>query len=146
MTRSLDSEEADKQLAWWTERLELVKPLTLPERSRRTSSTRRYHRIVKAMQPDLAAMIRELSRREGCTPFMTLLAAFNVLIARYCDSRDFVVVTPMSCRNRREWESLIGFFVNTVPLRATLDDRASFRMLLRQTREMVSNSDPARSG
>src|SRR6185369_10797473 len=75
------------------------------------------------------------SRRENVTMFMTMLAAFQVLLARYSGQEEVVVGTPIAGRTRAEVEPLIGFFVNTLALRADLSDGPSFRELLKQVRE-----------
>ena len=79
--------------------------------------------------------LRQLGRSEGATLFMTLLAAFDVLLSRYSGQQDVVVGTPIAGRNRAEVERLIGFFVNTLVLRADLSDDPSFRELLDRVRE-----------
>ncbi len=66
---------------------------------------------------------------------MTLLAAFQTLLHRYCGQDDITVGTPIACRTRQETEALIGFFVNTLVLRADLANNPSFTELLRQVRE-----------
>ena len=63
------------------------------------------------------AALQALSRREGVTLFMTLLAAFQVLLARYSGQQDVVVGSPIANRTRSDLEGLIGFFVNTLVLR-----------------------------
>jgi amino acid adenylation domain-containing protein len=88
--------------------------------------------VVKA---DVAAGLRALSRREGATPFMTLLAAWQLLLARCAGQDDVLVGTPVAGRGRLETEGLIGLFVNTLVLRAEVRGEASFRDLLRQVRE-----------
>ena len=64
-----------------------------------------------------SAALRQLSRQEGVTLFMTLLAAFAVLLSRYSGQEDIVVGTPIANRTRAEVEGVIGFFVNTLALR-----------------------------
>jgi non-ribosomal peptide synthetase component F len=64
-----------------------------------------------------------MSRREAVTLFMTLLAAFQILLGRYCNQQDIVVGTAVANRTRLETEPLIGFFVNTLVLRGHLEDR-----------------------
>ncbi|NRD47821.1 non-ribosomal peptide synthetase [Corallococcus exiguus] len=76
-----------------------------------------------------------LGRQEGATLFMTLMAGFQLLLSRYSGQRDFIVGTPIANRTREEVEGLIGFFVNTLPLRAHLRDGASFREVVRQVRD-----------
>ena len=70
----------------------------------------------------LSRSLKELSRHEGATVFMTLLAAFSTLLYRYSGQRDILVGTPIANRNRAETESLIGFFVNT--LSSALDSQS----------------------
>src|SRR5208337_926941 len=79
--------------------------------------------------------LKALSRQEGVTLFMTLLAAFTILLHGYTNQDDLVVGTPTANRNRLEIEGLIGFFVNTLVLRTNLSDNPSFRDLLRRVRE-----------
>ena len=79
---------------------------------------------------------KALSRQEGATQFMTLLAAFNVLLYRYTSQDDLIVGTPIANRNRLETEGLIGFFVNALVLRTDLSGNPSFRDLLRRVREV----------
>src|SRR5262249_58568533 len=76
-----------------------------------------------------------LARREGCTLYMVLLAAFQALLGRYSGQEDFCVGTPIAGRNRAEIEGLIGFFVNTLALRADLSGDPSFAQLLARVRE-----------
>src|SRR5262249_36298357 len=68
--------------------------------------------------------------REGATLFMTLLAAFDLLLHRWSGQRDLVVGTPIANRTHADTEALVGFFVNTLVLRANVDPEASFRDLL----------------
>ena len=83
----------------------------------------------------LAREVTELSRTEGVTPFMVLLAAFETLLWRYTGEADFVLGTPMAGRSHVEVEPLIGLFVNTIPLRANLSGDPTFRALLQRVRE-----------
>src|SRR5205823_1785135 len=83
----------------------------------------------------LAAGVRALAEREGATPFMALLAAFAALLGRYTGQQDLLVGTPVANRARRELEGLIGFFANTLPIRADLAGAPSFRALLGRVRE-----------
>jgi amino acid adenylation domain-containing protein len=79
---------------------------------------------------DLSAGLRQLSRRHGCTLFMTLLCGWSVLIARLSGQNDLAIGTPVANRQHAEVEALIGFFVNTLALRVTLDGDPSVAQLL----------------
>ena len=85
--------------------------------------------------PEVSRSLREFSRREGSTLFMTLMAGFHALLRRYTDQKDILVGTPIAGRSRAELEPLIGFFVNMVALRTNFDGDPSFRDLLKQVRE-----------
>ena len=86
---------------------------------------------------ELSEQLRRLSRSEGTTLFMTLLAAFKLLLYRYTGQDDIVVGTGIANRNRHETEGLIGFFVNMLVLRTKLSGAESFRELLGQVREVA---------
>jgi hypothetical protein len=85
---------------------------------------------------DLGTELVALSRRVGGTLFMTVLAAFQVLLARYTGQTDIVVGTPVANRMRVGTEQMIGFFVNTLVLRTDLAGNPSFLNLLQRVREV----------
>ncbi|HYE48782.1 MAG TPA: amino acid adenylation domain-containing protein, partial [Azospirillaceae bacterium] len=82
----------------------------------------------------LASALRQVSQAEGTTLFMTLLAAFQVLLARYSGQTDICVGSPIANRTRPELEGLIGFFANTLVLRTRLAGNPTFREVLAQVR------------
>jgi len=88
-----------------------------------------------ALPKTLSEQLKALSRREETTLFMTLLAAFNVLLYRYTGQEDILVGTVTTRRGRPELERLLGFFLNTLVLRTRLSEDLSFRELLRNVRE-----------
>src|SRR5205823_4281484 len=96
----------------------------------------RCHRF--SFSNKLREQLLTLSRRENATIFMTLLAAWNVLIFRYGGQRSekIVVGTPIANRTRSEVEGLIGFFMNTVALATDLSGDPTFRALLGRVREV----------
>lgn len=94
-------------------------------------------RVSTHLAPELSAELNALSRRAHATLFMTLLAAFKILLARWSGQWDVVVGTPIAGRNRRQVEGLIGFFLNTLVLRTNLVGEPSFLELLARVREMA---------
>jgi len=124
------------QLEYWKRQLADIPILQLPTDHPRPpvqtyrGATRKFF-IDERMQ----AALRELSQREGVTVFMTLLAAFNVLLHRYSGQDDIVVGIPISNRNRAELNSVIGFFVNTLVLRSRLSGNPPFRRFLASVRD-----------
>jgi amino acid adenylation domain-containing protein len=83
----------------------------------------------------ISERLRQLSLQEGTTLFMTLLAAFNVLLSRYSSQQDIVVGCGIAGRNRAELEGLIGFFVNTLAIRTDLSGNPTFSELLGRVKE-----------
>jgi non-ribosomal peptide synthetase component F len=83
------------------------------------------------------AKLRTLARREGVTLYMTLLAAFQVLLHRYSGQSDIVVGSPIANRTHIEIEKLIGFFVNTLVLRGDLSGNPTFCELLQRVRHVA---------
>ncbi|HYO58031.1 amino acid adenylation domain-containing protein, partial [Archangium sp.] len=133
----LRGEVLEAQLSYWKKTLAGVpQALELPtDRPRPQVQTFRGSQVKVQLPLALSQEVRALSQREGTTLFMTLLAAFQVLLARYSGQRDIVVGTPIAGRNRQEVEGLIGFFVNTLALRADVRGSLSFKELLAQVRE-----------
>ncbi|HEX8273555.1 MAG TPA: amino acid adenylation domain-containing protein, partial [Longimicrobiaceae bacterium] len=124
------------KLAWWTGRLAGAPPLLeLPTDRPRTALRGTRSGAVEMRVPGgVAAALRRLSGEEEATPFMTLLAAWQVLLARHAGQEEVVVGTPIAGRTRVELEEIIGFFVNTLALRTRLPDGATFREVLRGVR------------
>lgn len=86
---------------------------------------------------NLSESLKELSLREGVTLFMTLLAAFKILLYGYTGEKDIIVATPLAGRDRAEIEKAIGFFANLIMFRTYLDSNLSFRELLARVREVA---------
>ncbi|HLM54865.1 MAG TPA: amino acid adenylation domain-containing protein, partial [Pyrinomonadaceae bacterium] len=133
----LRGEVLEKQLAYWRRKLGGAPPvLELPtDRPRPASQTFRGASLQFSLPRDVSERLKALAREEGSTLFMTLLAAFQLLLARHTGQEDVVVGTPIANRKRAEVEPLIGFFVNTLVLRTDLSGRPTFRELLGRVRE-----------
>jgi amino acid adenylation domain-containing protein/non-ribosomal peptide synthase protein (TIGR01720 family) len=89
------------------------------------------------LSASLRAALEQLSATEGTTLFMTLLAAFNVLLYRYSGQADLLVGSPIANRRRPELEPLIGFFVNTLVLRSDLTGKPTFRAVMQRVRQVA---------
>ncbi|HEX8184310.1 MAG TPA: amino acid adenylation domain-containing protein, partial [Blastocatellia bacterium] len=112
--------------------------LELPtDRPRRAVQSLRGARREVQYDRDLAQQIKSLSRREGATLYMVLLAAFQVLLHRYSGQRQIPVGTPIAGRSHTEVEGLIGFFVNTLVMKADLSEDPTFLDLLKQVRDVA---------
>ncbi|MEK7327135.1 MAG: condensation domain-containing protein, partial [Chloroflexota bacterium] len=127
------------QLAYWKEQLGGSPPLLeLPvDRSRPAVQTTRGSYQTFTLPPALTQSLKALSRQEGATLFMTLLAAFQTLLHRYTGQNDISVGTPIANRNRAEIENIIGFFVNTLVMRTDFSGEPGFRELLKRVREVA---------
>ncbi|HEV8543932.1 MAG TPA: amino acid adenylation domain-containing protein [Verrucomicrobiae bacterium] len=124
------------QLDYWRKRLEGAPVVQLPTDFNRPGSQTFHGEIRTAVFPaELSAALKRLSQQQESTLFMTLLAAFKVLLFRYTQQDDLVVGCPIAGRNRLETEALIGFFVNTLAIRSQLQPDQSFIDLLRHVRE-----------
>ena len=129
----LQGEALERRLNYWREQLAGLEPLELPtDYPRPKVATYRGASLKFELSAELTQELQALSRREGVTLFMTLLAAFHVLLARYSRQEQIVVGSPIANRNRSEIEGLIGFFVNMLVLRADLSGNPSFLTLLHQ--------------
>ncbi|MDW8319310.1 MAG: condensation domain-containing protein, partial [Anaerolineae bacterium] len=137
--RWLQGEALEAQLSYWRERLAGSPPLLeLPtDRPRPPVQTDRGAVHTFSLGRELSEGLKRLAQAEGATPFMALLAAFQVLLHRYANQDDICVGTPVANRTRAEIEPLIGFFANTLVIRGDLSANPSFRALLRQARERV---------
>ncbi len=133
----LQGEVLEQQMGYWKQQLEGVPALLeLPTDRPRPAVQTHRGAIVSFMFPaSLSQALKDLSRKENATLFMTLLAAFQTLLYRYSGEQEIVVGSPIAGRHRLETEGLIGFFVNTLALRGRLRADISFAQLLRQARE-----------
>ncbi|MDZ8135372.1 MAG: amino acid adenylation domain-containing protein [Nostoc sp. DedQUE04] len=127
------------QLNYWQQQLKGELPvLQLPTDRPRPkvttfSGAKQYFTFSKA----LTDVLRQLSQREDATLFMSLLAAFNILLYRYTDQEDILIGSPIANRNRAELEGMLGLFVNTLVLRNNLSGNPSFREFLHRVREVT---------
>jgi amino acid adenylation domain-containing protein len=129
--------EAERQLTYWRTQLGDTHPvLALPtDRPRHAVANYRAASHAFGLDAALVARLHATAQAHGATLFMVLLAGFQALLHRYTGQPDVRVGVPVANRHRPETTGLIGFFVNTQVLRATLSGRTPFAQLLAQTRE-----------
>ncbi|HVF55927.1 MAG TPA: amino acid adenylation domain-containing protein, partial [Pyrinomonadaceae bacterium] len=133
----LQGEVLGNQLSYWKRQLDGASHvLELPtDRPRPPVQTYRGAHEKFELSESLTERLKSLSRREGVTLYMTLLAAFQTLLARYTAQEDILVGADIANRQRGETEELIGFFVNLLALRGDLSGDPTFTELLGRTRE-----------
>jgi amino acid adenylation domain-containing protein len=138
----LQGEVLDRQLTYWRTQLADVPPsLELPTDCQRPpQQTYQGQRLVFTLPTPLTQALKMLSQQEGVTLFMTLLAAFQLLLFRYTGQRDVLVGTPIAGRTHADLEGLIGFFVNTLVIRTQLKDQPTVQDLLQQVKETCLNA------
>src|SRR6185369_9996640 len=134
----LQGEVLEEQLRYWREQLSGMQELELvTDRPRPQTSSRRGGRVEVRLRRELSEQIRQVSRQEGVTVFMTLLAGFQLLLSRYSGQREVVVGTDVANREQAEVEGLIGFFVNQLVLRTRVAGEMKVRELLREVRQVA---------
>ena len=138
-TRNLAADAWRDKLDYWREQLKgHPSSFTLPIARRRDGEmTFRGNAHRFSLPQELVSMVTRLGHSEGATPFITLLAAFYVLLHRYSGQTDLVVGTPTANRSRVEFESTLGMLINMLALRVDLSGRPTFRELLRRVRRVV---------
>jgi amino acid adenylation domain-containing protein len=132
----LQGEVLETQLAYWKQLGNNLPVLKLPtDRPRPAVQTHRGARQSLSLDKTLSEALKKLTTEEGVTLFMTLLAAFVILLHYYSEQDDIVVGTDVANRNQAETEGLIGFFVNQLVLRTYLGGNPNFRELLGRVRD-----------
>jgi len=144
--QDLESSVRAAQMNYWRETLRDLPTLELPtDRPRPAEPTFRGGMETCAIPAQLIAGIKALARSEGATPYMILLAVFQVLLYRYSGQEEIVVGGVTNTRTRPELEPLIGYFLNAVVYRTRVEGDSSFRQFLGNVRSTVlgalANSD-----
>lgn len=126
-----------KDLKYWLDKLKDVEEssVLLTDKPRPTTPTYRGSSVNFKISPELNLQLNNLSKELHVSFFMILISVFYVLLYRYTDQHDLIIGSPITNRNRREIENLIGFFVNTVALRVNCNAEQSFSDLLMQVRK-----------
>jgi len=133
----LQGDLLERQLEYWKRQLADLEAVGLPtDRPYPARPTLAGASETLRLSQPLVETLKSVSRQQGVTLFMTLLAAFKILLYRYTGRTDIACGSPVANRNRQEIEPLIGFFVNTLVLRTRLAADSSVAELLRQIREV----------
>lgn len=128
----LKSDTLDNGLNYWEKQLQGAPPLLNLPMDRARPATQRYQGGSVSLVIDKArsAQLSQLCLDTTSTPFMVLLSVYSLLLSRYSGQQDIVIGTPVANRERVELRELIGFFVNTLPLRVSIDDDQTFIQLI----------------
>jgi hypothetical protein len=131
----IHSDAARGKIGYWHKRLSGMRAMDLPTDFQRPSvQTFREGRCTGELSPDLTRGLAELSRANGATPFMALLAAFGLLLHRLAGVDEVPIGVPVSGRERTGTEQLVGMFINMIVFRLDFSGDPSFAELLRSTR------------
>jgi amino acid adenylation domain-containing protein/non-ribosomal peptide synthase protein (TIGR01720 family) len=134
----LTGERLSGMLQYWKEKLAGSQQLDLPaDYPRPPAQSQRGAALSFTIEPELAEGLKKLSLQQGTTLYMTLLAAFKVLLYRYSGQEDISVGTPVGNRQYQELENLVGFFVNTIVLRSNVGNDPAFRDFLQQVKDTL---------
>ena len=134
----LQGERLEHELRFWQSQLSDVPILCLPtDRPRPPSQTHNGASHPFTLSADLTKGLNTMSRQEGCTLFMTLLAAFQTLLHRYSRQNDLVVGSPIAGRTQPGLEGMVGLFINTLVLRTRFSESLTFRDVLQQVRDVT---------
>ncbi|MGZ6507404.1 MAG: condensation domain-containing protein, partial [Tumebacillaceae bacterium] len=133
----LQGKVLDEQLAYWKQKFAgEIAVLAVPtDRPRPPVRSFNGATVRIEVSPELTAKLHRLNQQEGATMYMTVLAALNAMFYRYTGQEDIIIGSPIANRNRAEIEGLIGFFVNTLPMRTDLSGNPCFRELLGRVRQ-----------
>lgn len=143
----LQSPQLEKQLSFWQQQLagapaQLALPTDYPRTERRDPQGATYSTL---LNEELTMQLKSLSQQEDATLFITVLAAWTVLLYQQTNQQDIVVGTSIAGRNYAEIEDLVGFFVNTLPLRIKFTGNPSFRRTIQHAKyvalEAFDNQD-----
>lgn len=140
--KNLEGTELKRQLAYWKEQLSGAPTmLDLPtDRKRPTASSFKGGMCPIPLSKPLSQMVLQLARQEDATPFIVLLAAFQLLLSRWSGQTDLVIGTPTAGRGHPQTEGIIGFFINTLALRANFQGIDNFSQLIGQVKDTVMSA------
>ena len=140
--RWMQSREMQEHLRYWQQQLSGDLPVLdlSTDKPRPAVQTYRGAKRYLSVPKGLYQGLQRLAKQEGCTLFVTLLTALQILLFRYTQQSDIVIGTPIVNRNRAEFEQLIGYFVNMLVIRTDLSGNPNFRELVIRTRDVTLNA------
>jgi acyl carrier protein len=135
----LRGEVMEKQLAYWRKALQGAPAVLELPTDRPRTATRSFQGAYElvALPIDVIERLKAFSRQQGATLFMTLVAAFQVLLSRYSGQEHVIVGTDLANRTSLETERLIGFFINVLPIRSDLSGDPPFDEFLRRMKDVT---------
>lgn len=138
----MQSQDFQKIQAYWEQQLDgdwplLEIPTDFPRSGKPSSQGQREN---FSLTPALSNSIRELSRTHGATEFMTLLAGLQTLLYRYTGQSDQIIGSPISGRERKEVEHIVGYFVNVLPLRSDFDPNMTFPEIIEKVKKTTGEA------
>ena len=126
-----ETKDAQLQREYWQSQLEGVEPLDIPANTKREGiKSYKGKRKKIFIAGDLLQKVKEVTRQEKSTLFISLLTVFYILLHKYSDRDDIVITSPFASRNQQKWERIIGCFVNNIPLRVNVKGDYTLRQLL----------------
>ncbi|WP_318196650.1 non-ribosomal peptide synthetase [Streptomyces sp. MCL20-2] len=140
--RVVGAGELDRQLAYWRGQLDGLPALLSLHTDRPRGPVQSYRGAKVGIDAPMEVLTRlqQLSQESGGTLYMTLLAAFAVLVGRYSDDQELAIGTPVTNRPKAELEPLVGYFVNTLVIRLDVTPDRGFSDLLKQTRHVTAEA------
>lgn len=137
--KMLQGENQQEQLVYWKQKLQGELPvLQLPsDYVRPTQQSFKGAQFSFKIESDLATKVKTFSAKEDVSLYMTMLTVFKAFLYRYTGIEDLLVGSPMSNRNRAEWEHVIGFFVNTLVIRTGIYSDTTWKELLKNVKKTV---------
>ena len=133
------SQREDADLQYWREQLAGAPPvLDFPfDHARPSAQSHRGGRVFHRLDPEVTSGIRRMGMSSSSTLFMTVLAGWASLLTRYSGQDDVVIGVPVSGRSRPEMDAVVGLFVNTLPIRITLEGDPTLPDLIKRTKSAV---------
>ncbi len=137
----LTGEVLEKQLAYWKSKISDCETVEFPtDRNRPPHSNYTGDNIYFEINPKTTKKIKMLSKETGITLYSILLSTFYILLNKYTGQNDLIIGSPAANRNYSQLKNIIGFFVNSIALRANLAPNSSFRDLINQTQRNVTEA------